>query len=237
MKTARAMVAVAALVVLGGFAYGIGVSGAALDDPPTCTNGDCYGPPVCTNGDCGPPSCTNGDCGDLTDCCCLGPNTEGTVRVCCCPSPNLDGLTCRQSLVRGTGLPDNWHQTLVQETLEGERIKGCEVQLKKFCDPPVGALARCGRGRRSARCSPTSAPTATVGRVGSPSTSQPRIWLVVSGGTRSTTAPSSASQSSHCIGARSIIPRVREVGAESLDIGDRQIEHSSALSLLDFGEV
>jgi len=74
-------------------------------------------------------SCTNGDCGELTDCGCLGPNMEGTVRVCCCPSPNLDGMTCRQSLVLGTGFPDNWHQTVAQETLDGERPKGCEGLL------------------------------------------------------------------------------------------------------------
>lgn len=147
MKTVRAILAVAALVVLGGVG-GVGLGVGAAQDPPTCTNGDCYGPPVCTNGDCGPPSCTNGDCGDLTNCCCLGPNTEGTVRVCCCPSPNLDGMTCRQSLVLGTGFPDDWHQTLVQETLEGKRIKGCEVQLKKFCDPPVEDVCTIRRGRR-----------------------------------------------------------------------------------------
>ena len=58
MKTARTLLAAAALVVLGGYGVerndGMGISAAAALDPPTCTNGDCSGPPVCTNGDCGP---------------------------------------------------------------------------------------------------------------------------------------------------------------------------------------
>ena len=152
MKTARTLLAAAALVVLGGYGVerndGIGISSAAALDPPTCTNGDCSGPPVCTNGDCGPPSCTNGDCGELANCCCLGPNTEGTIRVCCCPSPNLDGMTCRESLVLGTGFPDNWHETLVQETLEGKRPEACDRLLEKFCDPPVENVCAMQKGKK-----------------------------------------------------------------------------------------
>lgn len=135
MNTVRTFLA-AALVVLG-LGGVLGISPAAAVDPPTCTNGDCSGPPVCTNGDCGPPSCSNGDCGDLANCCCLGPNTEGTTRVCCCPSPSYDGLTCRLSLVLGTGFPDEWHQTLSQETLPGKRPEACDFLLDKLCDSPV----------------------------------------------------------------------------------------------------
>jgi hypothetical protein len=148
MKTALAVLAVAAL--LGGCGVdgddGVGVSRAALD-PPTCTNGDCYGPPVCTNGDCGPPSCTNGDCGDLTDCCCIGPNTPGTTRVCCCPSPTLDGMTCRLSLVLDTPPPE-FHQTLAQETLSGTRPKGCDVLMTKICNPPEEEVCTKKKGKK-----------------------------------------------------------------------------------------
>lgn len=137
-RTTVLMLAVGAL--LGG-------PGAA-QDPPTCTNGDCYGPPVCTNGDCGPPSCTNGDCGDLVNCCCVGPNTPGTLRVCCCPSPNLDGLTCRESVVLASGPPGEWHQTVAQEVLEGTRPRGCDVLMAKLCHPPVEQVCAKAKGKR-----------------------------------------------------------------------------------------
>jgi len=141
MKTTLVVLAVAALLV----------GRSAAQDPPTCTNGDCYGPPVCTNGDCGPPSCTNGDCGDLANCCCVGPNTVGTIRVCCCPSPNLDGMTCRESLVLDTGYPDDWHQTLVQEVLEGIPPRGCDVLRTKLCNPPLEEVCTKAKGKTACR--------------------------------------------------------------------------------------
>jgi hypothetical protein len=120
---------------------------ATAQSPPTCTNGDCYGPPVCTNGDCGPPSCTNGDCGDLSDCCCIGPNTPGTNRVCCCPSPNLDGITCRLSVVLDTPSPE-FHYTLAQETISGTRPENCDALLARYCDRPVEEICVRRLGRR-----------------------------------------------------------------------------------------
>jgi hypothetical protein len=145
MKTTT-LVVLAAAALLAGLA-----PGSAALDPPTCTNGDCSGPPVCTNGDCGPPSCTNGDCGDLVNCCCVGPNTVGTMRVCCCPSPNLDGMTCRASVVLDTGFPDNWHQTVAQEVLEGTRPRGCEVLTTKLCDPPVEQVCAKPKGKKTCK--------------------------------------------------------------------------------------
>lgn len=107
--------------------------------PPDCTNGDCPPPPDCTNGDCPPPpQCTNGDCppSEPSDCCCVGENRPGDIRFCCCPSGDLSTLTCRESLVLPTGYPDNWHQTLAQESLDGERPRSC-ASLVRFCDRPV----------------------------------------------------------------------------------------------------
>jgi hypothetical protein len=138
MKKTLVMLAVVALLAGRG----------AAQDPPTCTNGDCYGPPVCTNGDCGPPTCTNGDCGELANCCCVGPNTVGTTRVCCCPSATQDGLTCRLSVVLDTGFPDNWHQTLVQDVLQGTRPRGCDALTAKLCTSPVEEVCTKAKGKR-----------------------------------------------------------------------------------------
>lgn len=133
----------AALFLLGGeYPDGVGIDQAEAQALPTCTNGDCPPPPPdCTNGDCPPPppDCSNGDCPppEGTDaCCCVGDNQPGDIRVCCCPNETLDGMTCRQSLVLDTGYPDNWHQVIAQESLEGKRPRFCDLLMPRLCDPP-----------------------------------------------------------------------------------------------------
>ena len=125
---------------------------AQTTDPPSCTNGDCSGPPTCTNGDCAPPGCTNGDCepGDPSDCCCVGSNLPGTLRVCCCRNAGLDTLQCRLSQVLDTEDPE-FHITLAEETLDGFRPRNCDALLQRFCNPPVEEVCTRKKGQRSAR--------------------------------------------------------------------------------------
>lgn len=145
----------AALFLLGGGRDGgLGINPAAAQTPPDCTNGDCPPPPPdCTNGDCPPPppDCTNGDCPPpepTDDCCCVGDNQPGDNRVCCCPNDSRDAMTCRLSLVLATGYPDEWHQTLAQESLEGKRPRGCDILMAKYCDPPEEEVCSWQRGKR-----------------------------------------------------------------------------------------
>lgn len=153
MKTAPAtLVLVAALLAFAGSGSEWGGGGVSLaqtsDPPPSCTNGDCS-PPSCTNGDCTPPECTNGDCPppEARDCCCVGDNQPGDIRVCCCRSTTtLATVTCRESLVLETGYPDNWHQTLAQETLDGKRPKSCDT-LESFCNRPVKEVCAKQKGK------------------------------------------------------------------------------------------
>ncbi len=115
--------------------------------PPTCTNGDCT-PPTCTNGDCSPPECTNGDCTPAQrDCCCVGSNLPGTIRVCCCRSADLAAVNCRESLVLDTADPE-FHQTLVDETIEGLRPRNCDALLAQYCNPPIEEICVRRLGRR-----------------------------------------------------------------------------------------
>lgn len=140
MKTRLAALIIAAILI--GFGIGAtGIAAAQTGPPPGCTNGDCA-PPDCSNGDCAPPGCTNGDCEppEPGKCCCVGENQPGDVRVCCCRSADLASMTCRESLVLDTGYPDNWHQTLAQETLDGQRPRACTGLLAKYCDRPVAEV-------------------------------------------------------------------------------------------------
>ena len=124
---------------------------AQTTDVPSCTNGDCSGPPSCTNGDCSPPDCTNGDCGSdepPTDCCCVGSNLPGTIRVCCCRSADLDTVQCRESLVLDTDETE-FHITLVDETLDGFRPRNCDALLQRFCNPPVEEVCTRKKGQRT----------------------------------------------------------------------------------------
>lgn len=148
MKTRKsALVVVAALLALTG-----GWTGASLAQtggpPPSCTNGDCA-PPTCTDGDCAPPECTNGDCEPfLGDCCCVGENQPGDIRVCCCRTESRAAVTCRESLVLETGYPYEWHQVLAQETLDGKRPQSCDMLMQRFCGRPVAEV--CARQRGAA---------------------------------------------------------------------------------------
>lgn len=138
-------IALAAIVFMN---IGSGGFAVAQSEPPTCTNGDCSGPPVCSNGDCAPPTCTNGDCTpDQHNCCCVGSNLPGTIRVCCCRSDNLAAINCRESLVLNTE-ESEFHQTLVDETLGGWRPEKCDALLDRYCNPPVEEICVGRLGRR-----------------------------------------------------------------------------------------
>lgn len=120
-----------------------------ITDVPNCTNGDCS-PPGCTNGDCSPPECTNGDCtpeAPPDDCCCVGSNLPGTMRICCCRSADLDTVKCRKSLVLSTDLPE-FHSTIADVTLDGFRSRSCESLLQKFCNPRVETICTRKKGKK-----------------------------------------------------------------------------------------
>ncbi len=128
-----------------------GCTNADCPPDPGCTNADCPPDPGCTNADCPPdPGCTNADCPPpepTGDCCCVGDNQPGDIRVCCCRSGSGETVNCRQSLVLETGYPHEWHQTLAEVTLDGRRPKGCDTLLKKFCDPPDKEVCRKEKGK------------------------------------------------------------------------------------------